>query len=56
MRWAGHVARTKEKRNAYTVLGEAEPEGKTLWKPRGRWEDNIKVDIGRHMIGGCEMA
>jgi hypothetical protein len=44
MRWAEHVARREGKRNAYTVLGEGEPEGKTLGKPRRRWEDNIKVD------------
>jgi hypothetical protein len=44
IRWAEHVARRKEKRNAYTILGEGESEGKTLGKPRRRWEDNIKVN------------
>jgi hypothetical protein len=32
MRWAGHVARTGEKRNAYRIL-VGKPEGK---KPLGR--------------------
>jgi hypothetical protein len=41
MRWAGHVART----GACRVL-VGKPEGKRLlWRPRCRWEDNIKIDI-----------
>jgi hypothetical protein len=35
MRWAGHVARTGEKRNAYR-----------LGRPRCRWVDNIRMDLG----------
>jgi len=37
VRWAEHLTRRKEKRNAYAVLGEEEPAGKTLGKPRRRW-------------------
>ncbi|KAJ4443688.1 hypothetical protein ANN_05363 [Periplaneta americana] len=43
LRWAGHVARMGEFRNAYRVL-VGRPEGKIpLWRPRRRWEDNIKM-------------
>jgi hypothetical protein len=45
MRWAGHVARMGEKRNAYRVL-VGNPEGKRpLERPRRRWVDNIKMDL-----------
>jgi hypothetical protein len=55
-RWAEHVARRKEKRNAYVVLGEGESEEKTLGKPKRRWEVNIKVDNLRDMIEGFGMT
>jgi hypothetical protein len=46
MRWAGHVARIGEKRNAYRLL-MGKPEGKTpLGRPRRRWVDNIRIDFG----------
>jgi hypothetical protein len=46
MRWAGHVARMGEKRNAYRLL-VGKPEGKRpLERPRRRWMDNIKMDLG----------
>jgi hypothetical protein len=47
MRWAGHVARMGEKRNAYRILvGMGKPEGKWhLGRPRRRWMDNIKMNI-----------
>jgi PAS domain-containing protein len=45
MRWAGHVARMGEKRNAYRLL-VGKPEGKRqLGRPRCRWVDNIRVDL-----------
>ncbi|KAJ4435467.1 hypothetical protein ANN_18083 [Periplaneta americana] len=45
LRWAGHVARMGEFRNAYRVL-VGRPEGKRLLgRPRRRWEDNIKMDL-----------
>ncbi|KAJ4442534.1 hypothetical protein ANN_04121 [Periplaneta americana] len=45
LRWAGHVARMRESRNAYRVL-VGRPEGKRpLGRPRRRWEDNIKMDL-----------
>ncbi|KAJ4448372.1 hypothetical protein ANN_10388 [Periplaneta americana] len=49
LRWAGHVARMGESRNAYRVL-VGRPEGKRpLGRPRRRWEDNIKMDLRRHV-------
>jgi hypothetical protein len=46
MRWAGHVARMGEKRNAYRLL-VGKPEGKSpLGRPRRRWVDNIRMDLG----------
>jgi hypothetical protein len=44
-RWAGHVARMGEKRNAYKIL-LGNPEGKRpLGRPRHMWVDNIKMDL-----------
>jgi hypothetical protein len=46
MRWAGHVTRMGEKRNAYRLL-VGKPEGKRpLGRPRCRWVDNIRMDLG----------
>jgi hypothetical protein len=46
MRWAGHVARMGEKRNAYRLL-VGKPEGKRLLgRPRSRCMDNIRMDLG----------
>jgi hypothetical protein len=45
-RWAGHVARMGEKRNAYRLL-LGKPEGKSpLGRPRRRWLYNIRMDLG----------
>jgi hypothetical protein len=53
MRWAGHVARMGEGRGAYRVL-VGRPEGKRpLGRPRRRWEDNIKMDLGEIRIDGA---
>jgi hypothetical protein len=44
MRWAGHVARVGETRNAYRIL-VGEPEGKRpLGRPSRRWVDSIRWD------------
>jgi hypothetical protein len=46
MMWAGHVARMGEGRSVYRVL-VGRPEGKRpLGRPRHRWEDNIKLNLG----------
>jgi hypothetical protein len=44
MRWAGHVARIGEKRNAYRLL-VGKPEGKRpLGRPKHRWVYNIRMN------------
>jgi hypothetical protein len=46
MRWTGHVERMGEKRNAYRLLvGKAEGK-RPLGRPRRRWVDNIRMDLG----------
>jgi hypothetical protein len=46
MRWAGHVTRMGEKRNAYRLL-VGNLEGKRpLGRPKRRWADNIRMDLG----------
>jgi hypothetical protein len=46
MRWAVHVARMGDKRN---------PEGKRpLGRPRRRWVDNIRMDLGEVGWGGVD--
>ena len=44
VRWAGHEAHMEQSRNAYRVLAGNPEEKRPLGKPRGRWEDNIKMD------------
>jgi hypothetical protein len=54
MRWAGHVARMGEERGAYNIL-VGRPEGRRpLGRPRRRWEDNIKMDLGEIVFGDVE--
>ena len=49
LRWAGHVARTEQFRNAYRVL-VGKPESKRpLGRPRRRLKDNIQMDL-REMV------
>jgi hypothetical protein len=43
MRWAGHVARMGEERKVYKVLVGKRP----LGRPRRRWEEGIRMDLGR---------
>ena len=45
MRWAERVARMGEERGVYRVL-LGKPEGRrSLRRPRGRWVDNIRMDL-----------
>jgi hypothetical protein len=46
MRWAGHVARRGEKRNAYRLLVGKPERKRPLRRPRRRWVDNIRIDLG----------
>jgi hypothetical protein len=43
IRYAGHVARTGDRRGVYRVL-VGRPEGITTGKPGHIWDDNIKMD------------
>ncbi|KAJ4431809.1 hypothetical protein ANN_20414 [Periplaneta americana] len=45
LRWAGHVARMGESRNAYRVLVGRPEEKRPLGRPRCKWENNIKMDL-----------
>jgi hypothetical protein len=54
MRWAGHVVRMGEKRNAFGNL-VGKPEGKRpLGRARRRWEDNIIMDLRELEWGGMD--
>jgi hypothetical protein len=45
-RWVGHVERMGEVRGAYNIL-VARPDGRRpLGRPRRKWEDNIKMELG----------
>jgi hypothetical protein len=53
MRWAGHVAHMGEERKSCKVL-VGKPIGKRpLGRPRCKWEDGIKMDLGGDWLGGC---
>jgi hypothetical protein len=53
MSLAGNVARMGEGRSVYRVL-VGRPDGKRpLGRPRRRWEDNIKMDLGEIGIDGA---
>jgi hypothetical protein len=46
MSWAGHVSRMGDERKVYVLMGK--PEGKgPLGRPRRRWEDGIRMDLGK---------
>jgi hypothetical protein len=54
MRWAGHVACMGEERKVYKVL-VGKPEGKRqLGRPRRRWEDGIRMNLGEIGLGGVD--
>jgi hypothetical protein len=46
MRWVGNVARMGEKRNACRLLVGKTEEKRPLGRPRRRWVDNIRMDLG----------
>jgi hypothetical protein len=54
MRWAGHVVRIGEQRHAYRLL-VGKPVGKRpLGRPRHRWVDNIRMDLGKLWWGDVD--
>jgi hypothetical protein len=54
MRWAGHVARIGEKRNAYRILMGKQEGKRLLGRPRRRWEDNTKIYLREIGWGGMD--
>jgi hypothetical protein len=54
MRWAGHVARLGKKRNMYRLVVEKPEEKRPLGRPRHRWVDNIRMDLGEVGLGDVD--
>jgi hypothetical protein len=54
MKWAGHVARMREKRNAYRILVGKQQGKRPLGRPRGRWVDNIKIYLREREWDGLD--
>jgi hypothetical protein len=50
MRMVGHVAGMGEKRNAYSLLVGGTEGKRRLERPRHRWMDNVRMDLGE--VGG----
>ena len=52
LRLAGHVARMEEGRSAFKIItSRPKPTGKRpLRRPRHRWEDNIRMDLGEMAV------
>ena len=46
LKWAGHVARMEEGRSAFKILTGKHSGKRPLGRPRRRWEDNIRMDLG----------
>jgi hypothetical protein len=55
MRWAGHVVRMVEVRGAYNILVGKLEGRRLLGRPRRRWEDNIKMDLGETGFGDVDL-
>jgi hypothetical protein len=54
MSWAGHIAQMGEKRNAYRLLVGKPERKRPLGRPRRRWVDNIRMDLGEVGWGDVE--
>jgi hypothetical protein len=54
MRWAGHVARMGNKGEAYRLLVETSEGKRPLGRPRLRWVDNVKMDLGEVGLGDVD--
>jgi hypothetical protein len=54
MRWTGHVERMGEKRNAYRLLVGMPEVRRPLGRPRSRWVDNIRMDLGEVGLGDVD--
>jgi hypothetical protein len=45
LRWAGHVAQMREKRNVYRLLVGKSEGKRPLGRPRCKWMDDVKMDL-----------
>jgi hypothetical protein len=45
VRWAGHISRMGEKRNAYRISVGKPEERRSLGRSKHRWEDNFQIDL-----------
>jgi hypothetical protein len=54
MRWVEHVALMGEGRGVYRVLVGIHEGKRRLGRPKGRWVDNIKMDIQEVGFGGMD--
>ena len=52
VRWVGHVARIWEVgKNTFGVLVEKLEGKKQLGRTRSRWDDNVKMDLEKEVVG-----
>jgi hypothetical protein len=54
MRWARHVVRMGEVRGAYNILVWKPHGWRPLGRPRRRWKENIKRDLGETGFGDVD--
>jgi hypothetical protein len=55
--WTGHIVRTEQHRNPKRVLRSCFGGGRTVVRPRNRWEDFIKRDAANLLrIRNCKAA
>jgi hypothetical protein len=54
MRWAGHVERLGEKRNAYRILVGKTDRKRPLGRRKRRWVNNIKMDLRERGWAGMD--
>ena len=45
LRWANHLARMEEGKNAFKILTGTPIGKRPLGSPKRRWEDNIRMDL-----------
>jgi hypothetical protein len=45
MKWAGHVARMRNRRGVYRILVDKCEGKRSLGRPRRRWEDNSQMEL-----------
>jgi hypothetical protein len=51
IKWVGYIARMGDMRNVYKILvGKAEGK-RPLGRPSRRWEENIRMDLGKVWTG-----